>query len=518
KRLELPHSDKEEQPLHNTNTLKPIRKVDENFFYQLAGMKNYSIPISAPGIFALWVYVEELGLFSFLDNLGLTKYTNRQKYSWFDLLLFEIARHFYGIQTSSASCELQCIDISLFANIYKPPCNDTLLNGLRSISEKQVFNIRHWLVDRLAQLGLSTGKYIAFDFHHIDQDVLLPELRNFGKGPSPKKKVCATGFRPHIAWDIGDNTLLVAEFRKASARGTTTVKRFTRDYILPTFRGLFDTVYLDSEYTGKDVWNFVLDENDGMGAHLTACLKQNPMVKNARDHFLSLYVGCENFWRYYDNNHVYSDKTFEIEWEYKPENAKKQRILKLTCVVKKHITTGRLRCFGSSKKNVTAKQILKDYSSRWVIENGIKDLIGSYFLDKCPGTDPHLVDIHFLIVTVCKILFRMVERDLKQHISNPDGSVKTLSRMRDILFRTGAASIKIQHNEFLVKYANSFSIPITTTLNEWNKLLNKRQGEGLEILGGMKINFDLKIPVGAERRNSEKKVPISDLKNFKPAW
>lgn len=514
KRLELPYDDKEEFPSQRTSN--PIRKVDENFLYQLAGMKNYSIPISAPGLYALWIYIEELGLFPFLDNLGLTKYANRQKYSCFDLLMFEIARRFYGIETSSAACELQCMDIALFANLYKPPCNDTLLNGLRNISEKQVFQIRRWLVERLAQLGLSTGKYLSFDFHHIDQDVQLPELRNFGKGPSPKKKVCATGFRPHIAWDVGDDTLLVAEFRKASARGTTTVKRFAGDYILPTFRGLFDTVYLDSEYTGKDVWNFVLNEKNGMGAHLTACLKQNPMVKKERDQFLSRHTGCANFWKYYDNDHVYTDKTFVIEWEYTPKNTKEKQILKLTCVVKKHVTTGRLRCFGSSKNNLSAKQILTDYSSRWIIENGIKDLIAGYFLDKCPGTDPHLVDVHFLIVTICKILFRMIERDLKQHLANPDGSIKTLSRMRDLLFRTGAASIKVQNDDFLIQYANSFSISITTTLKEWHKLLKTKQGKGLEVLGGMRLDFDMQVPVGSERRNSGKKVSISDLKNFEP--
>ncbi|MCO4815349.1 MAG: hypothetical protein KC454_11585 [Flavobacteriales bacterium] len=67
KRLELSHDDKEEQPLRSS-TSNPVRKVDENFFYQLAGMKNYSMPISAPGIFALWVYVEELGLFPFISD------------------------------------------------------------------------------------------------------------------------------------------------------------------------------------------------------------------------------------------------------------------------------------------------------------------------------------------------------------------------------------------------------------------------------------------------------------------
>lgn len=510
KRLELPvEEDKETCP---KATLAPIRNVDENFLYQLIGMKNYSMPISAPGLLTLWTYIEELELFPLLDSMGLTNHKNRQQYSWFELLLFDIARRFYGIASPSSACEQESIDLAFFASLYKSPCNDTLLKGLRRISGMQVRIVRRWLVDRLAQLGLSTGNDIAFDFHHIDQDVLLPELRNFGKGPSPKKKLCDTGFRPHIAWDVGCGTLLVAEFRKASARGTTTIKRFVGEYILPVFQGLFHTVYLDSEYTGTDVWNLILDKNSGMGANLSACLKQNPLVKKARNKFLALNAHLANFWCYYDNNHVYTNDTFEIKWKYISDNGI-QSNLKLTCMVKKHVATGKLRCFASSKNNISAKQILSDYSSRWVVENGIKDLVTGYFLNNCPGTDPHLVDIHFLIVTICKTLYRLIERDLNQKITNPDGTIKTLMRMRETLFKTGSASVKINQDTMLVSYANSFNIHITNILKQWFDILTARYSNGLMILGGINLKFKLQAPVGNERRNSGIKVPLATLKN-----
>ena len=257
------------------------------------------------------------------------------------------------------------------------------------ITEKQAFELQKWLVRRLKDLGHIRGRRLAFDFHHIDLDVELDKLRGFGKGPSPKKKVCYNGFRPHIAWDIETGTVIVTEFRKASVRGTGTFSRFVKDFILPVFKGLFETVYIDSEYTGKHVWNFILSPEAGMDAELVACLKQNSFVRKFRDDFLFSQQGDDGFWIYYDDEHVYS------------------------------------------------------YSIRWIIENGIKDLIVSYFLDKCPGTNPHNVNVHFLTVSFCKQLYRMIQNDLANFVINADDTIKTLQSMRELLFRQGTFTFSI---------------------------------------------------------------------------
>jgi len=149
-----------------------------------------------------------------------------------------------------------------------------------------------------------------------------------------------------------------------------------------------------------------------------------------------------------------------------------------------------------------------------LVENGIKDLIASYFLDNCPGTDPYLVDVHFLIVSICRTLFRMIERDLSQHLTNSDGTVKTLSRMREILFRTGSATIKVQDDALAVCYANSFPIRITNILKQWFDLISVRHAKGLRLLGGLRIKFELPAPLGDDRRNSGTKLPFAALKNF----
>ena len=482
--------------------------VDSNFMILLKNMKENCLPVDAPGIFMLWFYLEKLGILNVLETMGLTRNLKRNKgYVWLDFFLIDFVRRFYGIETHSGVCRHEEPTLSFFSHLITMPTNDTFLNGLAVITEEQTFLLRKWLTKRMYELGLVQGKNVAFNFHSIDKDVKLGKLRKFGKGHSAKKKICYNGFRPHIAWDINTGNLITAEFRKDSAPGTTTIKRFINDFIPEPFKNLFDTIYINSEYTGKDVWNFILNDNDGLGAELTACLKQNSFVKKARDEFLMANSNAENFWIYYDINHVYSSKTFNLKWIYKEKKTGNEKQIMLNCVVKKNINNNKFRVFGTSKLENNSTMILKDYSQRWQIENGIKDLIKSYYLDNCPGTVPHHVDVHFLMVSICRNIYRMIEEDIGDFIKNDDGTTKTLNTMRELLFRQGNGEIKLNGKTIEIKFKNRYSFEQTKNLKKWFEKVNQKK-EGLELLGGLKIKFRFKYPNGEEFKNKLKKVPL----------
>ena len=491
------------------------RYVDINYIKLLKGTSKQGVYVDAPGIFILWVYIEELGIYPMIKKLGLID-SNGKGYSWFDHFLLNIARIFYGISSYSRTCEHESPIFYLFSHLVSLPCNDSFLNGLGRIKEDQVFELQKWLVNRIKELGIINGQRLAFDFKQIDIDVELGNLRQIGKGPSPKKKVCYSGFRPHIAWDLDTGSIIIAEFRKSSARGTTTVKRFVKDFLsIKSFKNSFKEIYVDSEYTGKDVWNFILD-NNGMNADITACLKQNKFVKKARDQFLFEQSNNDDFWCFYDEKHVFSSKTFTLSWEYQINHDPiEKKTFTLYCVVKKNIKDGKLRCFGTSKKGMTPKEILEDYSHRWIIENGIKDLVQSYFLDNCPGTKPHHVNIHFLIVSICRQIYSLIQRDLGTFIKNHNESVKSLNTMRDLLFRQGSASVSLKQDCLEIKYMNSYSPKLTQELNNLYKKIYERTPNGLSILGGLQLKFVLKPPISEEHKNGMKKVPLSTLKKNK---
>lgn len=325
--------------------------ADKNFMIMFKGMSEYGLYVSAPGIFALWAYLEELGIFTIISSMGLACNQKGKGYTWLDLALLDIARRFCGIETHSRMCQHEEPTLSFFAHLLTLPCNDSFLDGLGRISQEQIFQLRKWLMRKNKQLALLGGRKIAFDFHHIDLDAEMGILRKIGKGPSWKKKICYNGFRPHIAWDIDSGNLIVAEYRKGSARGTMTIKRFVKDFIFEEFKELFDTVYIDSEYTGKDSWSFIMNSQNGMGAELTACLKQNRWVKRHRDQFLLQHANDHNVWCYYDEDHVYSSKKFELEWYYVDKQSEQTTKLKLYCVVKKNIKNGSFRCLEHRKQN-----------------------------------------------------------------------------------------------------------------------------------------------------------------------
>jgi len=511
KRLQKPSKQSEEKI---EVAKKAPRYVDLNFVELLKSMRKSGIHVDAPGIFILWAYLEQLGIYPVLNSMGLASNNNGKGYSWIDHFLLNISRVFYGISSYSGACEHEEPTLCLFSHLVALPCNDSFLNGVGSITEDQVFKLQKWLVNRLKELGTVQAKRLAFDFKQIDLEVEMAQLRDFGKGPSPRKKICCNGFRPHIAWDLDTGNLVIAEFRKGSARGPTTIKRFVEDFILAPFKGLFNEVYVDSEYTGKNVWNFILDEKAGMGAHITACIKQNRFVKKQRDKFLYENSSTDNFWLYYDDKHVYSSKTFKLSWDYKYKKSKQEKTFSLYCVVKKNILNGSLRCFGTSRKNQSPQQILKEYSHRWIIESGIKDLVQSYYLNKCPGTSPHHVNVHFFLISICKQLYRLIQRDLGDFIKNHDGSVKSLRTMRETLFRQGSARVTLRKATIEIQFLNSYSPKLTEQLTNFYHKIYERTSDGLALLDGLKFKFILNPAVSEEHRNAMKKVPLSTVKNL----
>lgn len=149
-------------------------------------------------------------------------------------------------------------------------------------------------------------------------------LKNIGKGPSLKRKICFPGFRPHIAWDVATGIPITLEFRNGRARATSTIKRFIRELLLHALGDqAVEHVYLDSEYTSEAVWKFIVDPQEGLGAELTMCIKQNKKVKAYIDSFLKTNPN----WLFYDEDHTYTEQIFEIPIQ------QTNQILK--CVVKR---------------------------------------------------------------------------------------------------------------------------------------------------------------------------------------
>ncbi len=133
--------------------------------------------------------------------------------------------------------------------------------------------------------------------------------------------------------------------------------------------------------------SFIVDSQDGLGADLTMCIKQNKKVKKHIDSFFQTNPSL----LYYDDDHNYSDKTFHISIQ------QTEKILQ--CVLKRKESNGKLRCFSSTRQALDSMGILEEYRTHWKIETDIKDLIENYYFNNIPGIDPHRINIHYFVVT-----------------------------------------------------------------------------------------------------------------------
>lgn len=281
---------------------------------------------------------------------------------------------------------------------------------------------------------------------------------------------------------------IALEFRNGSARATTTIRRFIRELLTGTLGdNIIEHVYLDSEYTGGSVWRFIVDSEQGLGADLTMCIKQNPRVKQ----YLKAFLETKPTWLFYDEEHTYTEQTFTIPI--------RQTDKSLKCVLKRKESTGALRCFGSTVMSLDGRAILSEYGLRWTIENGIKDLVENYFFDNTPGVDPHRINIHYFIVTLARSLYEMFSRDYRE-AQNPDGSKKTIGTLRSE-FMMGANAVLCHKKDELIltwmdAYPEKYHQPIKALLYKLNRCKSR-----LPFLGDLKIRFEIVPPRSKDLRN-----------------
>ncbi len=467
-------------------TMAPLR-LDAGFIDFFQELAQCPVPLANPGIFLFLPYLNRLRLLE--KAATLFELDPEQGYSWFSLLLLDIGRIAGGLSSISKASRSSERSFPLFAGLVAMPCADTLLNALAAIEAEALLELRRYLTQAALQLGLIKGKRIAFDFHMRDFTHDDVELKQIGKGPSPKRQICFPGFRPHLAWDVETGAPITLEFRNGRARATTTLKRFFRELLRENLGAqAIEHVYLDSEYTAEHIWQFLVDPQEGFGADLTMCIRRNPRVKK----YITAFLETTPTWVFYDEQHTYTEQTFEIPI---PKTTKSLR-----CVLKRHEPTGRLRCFGSTLEQLDAKGILAEYRHRWSIENGIKDLVGNYFFDQIPGIDPHRINLHYFVVTLVRLLFEMLAQDY-QYACNPDGTKKTISTLRPEFISGVNVTLSRNANGLTLTWQDPYSEKQHQALSRLFATLNQQAQQGLPFLGGIRLTYEIGSPRPEDFRN-----------------
>lgn len=467
-------------------------RLDLGFVNFLKTISVNPVPLANPGIFLFLPLLNRLKIFEAANSL--MDIDPDKGYSWFSLLILNLSRILAGISSISKACHTSEWSLPLSAGLVEMPCKDTLLNGLAAIPENQLLLLRRFLTKAAYDQELVKGRSIALDFHMRDFTGNDVQLKNIGKGPSPKRKICFPGFRPHIAWDVATGAPLSVEFRSGTARGTTTFKRFIHELLPETLADQnVEHIYLDSEYTGQEIWHFIVDSQSGLGADLTMCIKQNKAVKK----YITSFLDTDFQWLFYDEDHTYSSRIFSI-----PIHKTNKE---LRCVLKRHEKTGRLRCFASTLPGLVAREILTEYERRWIIENGIRDLVGNYFFDNIPGIDPHRINIHYFIVTLARLLYQIF-CSLYPASKNQDNTQKEIGTIRHQFMVGCNATIARDNDQLILSWQDLFHEKDHKNLSALFDSLNKTAHIPIPFLGRLMLKFELMPPRSRDFRNTLQRV------------
>ncbi len=113
-----------------------------------------------------------------------------RSYSWFSLLLLDLGRIWAGLSSISKACQTYEMSLPLLSGLVNMPTKTSLLEGLAEINEDQLLQLRRYLTQASRQHQLIQSKRIALDFKMRDFTNDDVELKNIGKGPSPKRHIC----------------------------------------------------------------------------------------------------------------------------------------------------------------------------------------------------------------------------------------------------------------------------------------------------------------------------------------
>ena len=225
------------------------------------------------------------------------------------------------------------------------------------------------------------------------------------------------------------------------------------------------------------------------------CIKQNRAVKK----YINTFLDTNFEWLFYDEEHTFSSRIFTIPIH------KADKVLR--CVLKRHQRTGRLRCFGSTLPELDARKILTEYERRWVIENGIKDLVGNYFFDNIPGINPHRINIHYFVVTLARLLYQMF-CSLYPDSKNGNQTQKGIGTIRHEFLTGTNATIVRKNKQLILTWQDPFPEKQHGHLSFLMKSLNKTADNPLPFLGGLMLKFELSPPRSRGFRNLQRRVNL----------
>ncbi|MDP6736601.1 MAG: transposase [Nitrospinaceae bacterium] len=431
--LSKPRTEEPFRPIETAYDLLPeeivlkTRRINRHFELICKKMKTHAYNICDPGPLLLAPFVNDLGIVQSFETYGPPKLRGKEITNLAMLNVFRILAGYRRISHLNNSKDRSVAlagGIGLFGSssrFYEQSCE---------FKFDQLHKMKLDLVARAKQLGIIEGLKLGFDFHFKDFYGKNADEDGIGKGPN-KKGDLVPGFRPHVAWDLAANVIISIAYYQGAVRSTKIIRQFCEQNIYPILDPLaVEEIYMDSEYTKETDFHY-FKETIFKNGEIYVCLKQNPQIKK-----LIAPAIQEDNWSAFPSNKEDEYKTLTVVLP-------KTKLPLMIAILRDRKTKKNVRCFATTHTELEARELLKKYRYRWIIENGLKDLVGSYYIDEVYGKDPEKIEFEFYCVLVARMAYEYFLKELGGgYLHKEDGNKYTLNSMRNLLFEKRNCTIE----------------------------------------------------------------------------
>ena len=420
--------------LHSEEKMLQRYRINSHFKSICKKMQYRVYHLCDPGVFLLAPFINDLGVVQAFHSYGPEKARGKDLSHLALLNVFRIIagyRHVNHLSNNRDRSVALASGIGLFGSISRF-YEDTV-----AFKFDHLHKLRLDLVARAIELKLIDSMALGYDFHFWEFYGSDSSAKGIGKGPD-KAGNFVPGFRPHVAWDLANNVIVNMAYFQGGKRAPQVLKNFCEQNIFPVLSPLvIREIYMDSEYT-KESDLFYLKKEVCKNGDVYICLKQNKQIKKLIAPALAEDEGWEN--------HDEEDERKQVDVILPHTGLPMRLALLRNRESKKHV-----RCFGSTDLTLSVVELLRKYRYRWIIENGLKDLVYSYFLDNGYGYDPEKLEFEFYCVMVARLAYEHFLKKLGgKYYAKPDGNKCTLATMRNLLFEKHNCTIHQNGNNDLV--------------------------------------------------------------------
>lgn len=401
---------------HTEEDLLERYRINRHFELICRKMQHHPYHLCDPGPLLLAPFVSDLAVVQSFESYGPQRLRGRDLTN---LALLNVFRILAGYRRINHLSDHRDHSVALASGLGLFGSTSRFYEDTVAFTFEHLHPMRLDLVARAKELNLIDGTRLACDFHFKEFYGRFAEEKQIGHGPN-KAGQLVPGFRPHVAWDLVNNVLVTMAYFQGAARGPRVLRSFCREHLFAVLDPLaIEELYLDSEYTKESDLGYLTQELCPNG-EVYICLKQNKQIEK-----LIAPALAAGDWTPHDDHD--ERKSLDVTL---PHSGLPMRIV----LLRDRESKEHVRCFGTTDTTVTEAELLHKYPYRWLVENGLKDLVGSYFLDEVYGADPQKIEFEFYCVMVARLAYEYFLKELGEpyHI-RADGNKYTLATMRTLL-------------------------------------------------------------------------------------